>query len=98
MTSSEGNNSDYNNSLLHHVRCQIFAVKKIDSSALYLSVQTDEDFLDAVSNISRLRHANITELVGYCVEAEVRSVVSYGYSAIPYHRPYSTDHTTDHKV
>lgn len=52
---------------------KIFAVKKIDSSAL--SVQTDEDFLDAVSNISRLRHANITELVGYCVEHGQRLLV-----------------------
>lgn len=52
---------------------KIYAVKKIDSSAL--SVQTDEDFLDAVSNISRLRHANITELVGYCVEHGQRLLV-----------------------
>ena len=47
--------------------------KKIDSSTF--SVQTDEDFLDAVSNISRLRHANITELVGYCVEHGQRLLV-----------------------
>lgn len=52
---------------------KILAVKKIDSSTL--SVQTDEDFLDAVSNISRLRHANITELVGYCVEHGQRLLV-----------------------
>lgn len=52
---------------------KILAVKKIDSSAL--SVQTDEDFLDAVSNISRLRHANITELEGYCVEHGQRLLV-----------------------
>lgn len=55
---------------------KILAVKKIDSSTL--SVQTDEDFLDAVSNISRLRHANITELVGYCVEHGQRLLV-YDY-------------------
>eukprot|EP01018_Ginkgo_biloba_P033179 Gb_09560 [translate_table: standard] len=45
---------------------KILAVKKIDSSAL--SLQKDEDFLEAVSNMSRLRHPNITELVGYCTE------------------------------
>ncbi|XAR74030.1 Non-specific protein-tyrosine kinase [Bertholletia excelsa] len=44
----------------------VLAVKKINSSALpnHLS----EDFLDMVSDISRLRHPNITELVGYCSE------------------------------
>ncbi|KAL6996172.1 Protein STRUBBELIG-REPTOR FAMILY 6, variant 2 [Sarracenia purpurea var. burkii] len=45
---------------------KVLAVKKINSSALpnHLS----EDFMDIVSNISRLRHPNITELVGYCSE------------------------------
>lgn len=45
---------------------KILAVKKMDNSAL--SVQKDEDFLEIVSNMSRLRHSNITELVGYCTE------------------------------
>ncbi|XP_028088380.1 LOW QUALITY PROTEIN: protein STRUBBELIG-RECEPTOR FAMILY 6 [Camellia sinensis] len=45
---------------------KVLAVKKINSSALpnHLS----EDFMDIVSDISRLRHPNITELVGYCSE------------------------------
>lgn len=45
---------------------KVLAVKKINSSAIpnHLS----EDFIDTVSDISRLRHPNITELVGYCSE------------------------------
>uniref|UniRef100_M1AIW1 Ovule receptor-like kinase 28 n=1 Tax=Solanum tuberosum TaxID=4113 RepID=M1AIW1_SOLTU len=43
---------------------KVLAVKKINSSAL----QNPEDFLDIVSEISRLHHPNVTELVGYCSE------------------------------
>ncbi|XP_028085245.1 protein STRUBBELIG-RECEPTOR FAMILY 6-like [Camellia sinensis] len=45
---------------------KVLAVKKINSSALpnHLS----EDFMDILSDVSRLRHPNITELVGYCSE------------------------------
>ncbi|XP_028064299.1 serine carboxypeptidase-like 15 [Camellia sinensis] len=45
---------------------KVLAVKKINSSALpnHLS----KDFMDIVSDVSRLRHPNITELVGYCLE------------------------------
>ncbi|XP_024969192.1 protein STRUBBELIG-RECEPTOR FAMILY 7-like isoform X1 [Cynara cardunculus var. scolymus] len=45
---------------------KVVAVKKINSSALpgHLS----EDFIDIVSDVSRLRHPNVTELVGYCSE------------------------------
>uniref|UniRef100_A0A3Q7FWD9 Protein kinase domain-containing protein n=1 Tax=Solanum lycopersicum TaxID=4081 RepID=A0A3Q7FWD9_SOLLC len=43
---------------------KVLAVKKINSSAL----QNPEDFLDIVSEISRLNHPNVTELVGYCSE------------------------------
>lgn len=41
-------------------------MKKINSSAIpnHLS----EDFMGTVSDISRLRHPNIVELVGYCSE------------------------------
>lgn len=42
------------------------AVKKLDSTAC--REQSDEEFLDLVSNISKTRHANIVELVGYCAE------------------------------
>lgn len=43
---------------------KVHAVKKINSSA----VQDPEDFLELVSTISQLHHANVTELVGYCSE------------------------------
>lgn len=41
-------------------------MKKINSSAL--PNQSSEDFLEVVSNVSRLHHPNLTELVGYCSE------------------------------
>ena len=41
-------------------------MKKINSSAF--PKHLSEDFMDIVSDISRLRHPNITELVGYCSE------------------------------
>ncbi|KAL5698606.1 Protein STRUBBELIG-REPTOR FAMILY 6 [Ranunculus cassubicifolius] len=45
---------------------KVLAVKKIHSSSL--PNQSSEDFVEAVSNISRLHHPNVTELVGYCSE------------------------------
>lgn len=45
---------------------QILAVKKISSSAV--QTPNSEAFLETVSNISHLRHPNISELVGYCFE------------------------------
>ncbi|XP_047328662.1 protein STRUBBELIG-RECEPTOR FAMILY 7-like [Impatiens glandulifera] len=45
---------------------KVLAVKKINSSAL--SSDSSEDFLEIVSNLSRLHHPNITEFVGYCCE------------------------------
>lgn len=41
-------------------------MKKIDSSVL--PNDFSEDFIETVSNISRLHHPNVTELVGYCSE------------------------------
>lgn len=43
---------------------QVAAVKKLNSSALHNS----RDFLEIVSDISRLHHPNVSELVGYCTE------------------------------
>lgn len=45
---------------------RVLAVKKINSSALPSHLA--EDFMNMVSDISRLRHPNVTELVGYCSE------------------------------
>ncbi|KAG1327205.1 Protein STRUBBELIG-RECEPTOR FAMILY 8 [Cocos nucifera] len=52
---------------------KVLAVKKIDSAAL--SLQEEDNFLEAVSNMSRLRHPNIVSLVGYCVEHGQRLLV-----------------------
>ncbi|KAK1287579.1 Protein STRUBBELIG-RECEPTOR FAMILY 6 [Acorus calamus] len=45
---------------------KVLAVKKINSSAFLH--QSSEEFLEVVSDLSRLHHSNITELVGYCSE------------------------------
>ncbi|KAJ1428707.1 Protein kinase domain [Sesbania bispinosa] len=52
---------------------KIMAVKKIDNSAL--SLQEEDNFLEAVSNMSRLRHPNIVTLAGYCAEHGQRLLV-----------------------
>ncbi|KAK1273481.1 Protein STRUBBELIG-RECEPTOR FAMILY 8 [Acorus gramineus] len=52
---------------------KIFAIKKIDSAAV--SLQEEDNFLEAVSNMSRLRHPNITTLLGYCVEHGQRLLI-----------------------
>lgn len=53
-------------------------IKKIDSAAL--SLQEEDNFLEAVSNMSRLRHPNIVQLIGYCAEHGQRLLV-YDYVA-----------------
>ncbi|CAM6038456.1 unnamed protein product [Sphagnum compactum] len=52
---------------------QVLAVKVLDKSAP--QVQSEQDFLKLVSNIAHIQHANITELVGYCVEHGQRLLV-----------------------
>ncbi|KAK9133238.1 hypothetical protein Scep_012766 [Stephania cephalantha] len=52
---------------------KVLAVKKIDSAAVPL--QEEDDFMEAVSNMSRLRHPNIVSLVGYCTEYGQRLLV-----------------------
>ncbi|XP_047973297.1 protein STRUBBELIG-RECEPTOR FAMILY 3-like isoform X1 [Salvia hispanica] len=55
---------------------KVLAVKKLDKAAsAHLS---DQEFLELVSSISKLRHANIVELVGYCLEHGERLLV-YNY-------------------
>ncbi|KAE9452715.1 hypothetical protein C3L33_15363, partial [Rhododendron williamsianum] len=51
----------------------IVAIKKIDYAAL--SLQEEDNFLEAVSNMSRLRHPNIIALVGFCGEHGQRLLV-----------------------
>nr|XP_043619276.1 protein STRUBBELIG-RECEPTOR FAMILY 8 [Erigeron canadensis] len=57
---------------------KIMAVKKIDNAAL--SLQEEDIFVEAVSNMSRLRHPNIVPLAGYCAEHGQRLLV-YDYIA-----------------
>lgn len=49
------------------------AIKKIDNAAL--SLQEEDNFLEAVSNMSHLRHPNIISLTGYCAEHGQRLLV-----------------------
>ncbi|KAA8549028.1 hypothetical protein F0562_000712 [Nyssa sinensis] len=51
------------------------AIKKLDSSK-----QPDEEFLAQVSMVSRLKHANFVELIGYCVDGNQR-VLAYEFAA-----------------
>lgn len=44
----------------------MFAVKKISSS--FFQDDHKEDFSAVVSSVSKLRHPNIAEIVGYCSE------------------------------
>ncbi|CAA3023936.1 STRUBBELIG-RECEPTOR FAMILY 8 [Olea europaea subsp. europaea] len=55
---------------------KIMAIKKIDNAAL--SLQEEDNFLEAVSNMSRLRHPNVVPLAGYCTEHGQRLLV-YDY-------------------
>ncbi|KAL3519425.1 hypothetical protein ACH5RR_017574 [Cinchona calisaya] len=52
---------------------KIMAIKKIDNAAL--SLQEEDNFLEAVSNMSRLRHPNIVQLAGYCAEHGQRLLI-----------------------
>ncbi|KAG8091344.1 hypothetical protein GUJ93_ZPchr0012g20541 [Zizania palustris] len=45
---------------------KVLAVKKLNSTSL--SNQSSDNFFDLVSNISKLHHPNLNELVGYCME------------------------------
>lgn len=52
---------------------QVYAVKKLESSSPL--VQNEQDFLGILLNMARLRHGNITELIGYCAEHGQRLLV-----------------------
>ncbi|KAG2538319.1 protein STRUBBELIG-RECEPTOR FAMILY 6-like isoform X3 [Panicum virgatum] len=45
---------------------KVLAVKKLNITAL--PSQSSDDFYELVSNISKLHHPNLSELVGYCME------------------------------
>ncbi|KAJ4956818.1 hypothetical protein NE237_013601 [Protea cynaroides] len=50
------------------------AIKKLDASK-----QPDQEFLAQVSMVSRLKHENVVELVGYCVDGGFR-VLAYEFA------------------
>ncbi|KAL9233056.1 hypothetical protein vseg_008097 [Gypsophila vaccaria] len=53
---------------------QAAALKKLDSCK-----QPDQEFLGQVSMVSRLKHENVLELVGYCLDTALR-VLAYEYA------------------
>ncbi|KAK7401977.1 hypothetical protein VNO78_13891 [Psophocarpus tetragonolobus] len=52
---------------------KILAVKKLDKRVS--DHQTDDDFLELINSIDRIRHANIVELIGYCAEHGQRLII-----------------------
>ncbi|XP_027099988.1 pto-interacting protein 1-like [Coffea arabica] len=54
---------------------QAAAIKKLDASK-----QLDDDFLSQVSMVSRLKHENFVELLGYCVDGSQR-VLAYEFAS-----------------
>lgn len=52
---------------------KLLAVKKLDKRAT--SQQKDDEFLELVNNIDRIRHANVVELMGYCAEHGQRLLI-----------------------
>ncbi|KAF9592641.1 hypothetical protein IFM89_016298 [Coptis chinensis] len=52
------------------------AIKKLDSSK-----QPDQEYLAQVSMVSRLKHDNVVELVGYCVDGNLR-VLAYEFATM----------------
>ncbi|GAA0159759.1 hypothetical protein LIER_16465 [Lithospermum erythrorhizon] len=52
---------------------RLLAVKKLDTAVILH--QSDEEFLDLVSHVSKLKHPNIVALVGYCVEHGQRLLI-----------------------
>lgn len=55
---------------------KVFAVKKINPS-LFHGCHHPEEFSQTVSNICKLRHPNLAELVGYCAEQEHMLIYDY---------------------
>ncbi|XP_048447399.1 protein STRUBBELIG-RECEPTOR FAMILY 3-like [Pyrus x bretschneideri] len=75
---------------------KILAVKKLDSTAC--TQQSDEEFLDLVSNISKAKHANIVKLMGYCAEHGQRLLVYEYCRNGTLHDALHTDDEIHHKL
>ncbi|KAI7998516.1 DEAD-box ATP-dependent RNA helicase 38 [Camellia lanceoleosa] len=54
----------------------LLAVKKLDTTAC--RKQSNEDFLELVFSVSKLKHADVVELVGYCAEHGQQLLVFLG--------------------
>ncbi|XP_009768836.1 PTI1-like tyrosine-protein kinase 3 isoform X2 [Nicotiana tabacum] len=54
------------------------AVKKLDVSS---EPETNVDFLTQLARVSRLKHDNLVELLGYCVEGNIR-VLAYEFATM----------------
>ncbi|KAG5049217.1 hypothetical protein JHK85_010320 [Glycine max] len=52
---------------------KILAVKKLDKRVS--DHQTDDEFLELINSIDRIRHPNIAELIGYCAEHGQRLLI-----------------------
>ncbi|KAL5151839.1 Protein STRUBBELIG-RECEPTOR FAMILY 3 [Glycine soja] len=52
---------------------KILAVKKLDKRVS--DHQTDDEFLELINSIDRIRHPNIVELIGYCAEHGQRLLI-----------------------
>lgn len=52
---------------------QLVAVKKLDRRVS--SQLKDDEFLDLVNSIDKIRHANVVEILGYCAEHGQRLLV-----------------------
>lgn len=51
---------------------KLLAVKKLDKKT---SSQHDNEFIELVNNIDKIRHANVVELMGYCAEHGQRLLI-----------------------
>ncbi|MFS7930255.1 putative protein kinase RLK-Pelle-LRR-V family [Helianthus anomalus] len=60
-------------SLQQYTHGKFLAVKKLEKKVI--SQQTEEDFIELVSNLDKTRHANVVELMGYCSEHGQRSLI-----------------------
>ncbi|XP_028117938.1 DEAD-box ATP-dependent RNA helicase 38-like [Camellia sinensis] len=59
-----------------HMLAELLAVKKLDTTAC--RKQSNDDFLELVFSVSKLKHANVVELVGYCAEHGQQLLVFLG--------------------
>jgi hypothetical protein len=55
---------------------RVAAIKKLDAAA-----QPDSKFLSMVALVSRLKHENVVELIGYCLDGDLR-VLAYEYATM----------------